>query len=165
MADGSDLPIQILNGQSRLHQLSGCLQQLAAGPRPESGYWVCPLPPASSTSPPPARPWACPWTRRCAACTTSTLTWSCPPWPAPTPAPAAPTACPASVTGSLCPTSATLPTAQLIKHEVSDGIIAPGYEPEALEVLKSKKKGNYNVVSYRSRLRSRPHRAPAPSSA
>ena len=40
-----------------------------------------------------------------------------------------------------------LPTAQLIKHEVSDGIIAPGYEPEALEVLKSKKKGNYNVVA------------------
>ena len=39
-----------------------------------------------------------------------------------------------------------LPTAQLIKHEVSDGIIAPGYEPEALEVLKSKKKGNYNIV-------------------
>ena len=37
-------------------------------------------------------------------------------------------------------------TAQLIKHEVSDGIIAPGYEPEALEILKSKKKGNYNII-------------------
>ena len=37
-------------------------------------------------------------------------------------------------------------TANLIKREVSDGIIAPGYEPEALEILKSKKKGNYNVV-------------------
>ncbi len=37
-------------------------------------------------------------------------------------------------------------TATLIKREVSDGIIAPGYEPEALEILKSKKKGNYNVV-------------------
>ena len=39
-----------------------------------------------------------------------------------------------------------VPTATLIKREVSDGIIAPGYEPEALEILKSKKKGNYNVV-------------------
>lgn len=37
-------------------------------------------------------------------------------------------------------------TAKLIKHEVSDGIIAPAYEPEALEILSSKKKGNYNVV-------------------
>ena len=39
-----------------------------------------------------------------------------------------------------------VPTALLIKHEVSDGIIAPGYEKEALEILKSKKKGNYNIV-------------------
>ena len=37
-------------------------------------------------------------------------------------------------------------TAKLIKREVSDGVIAPGYEPEALEMLKSKKKGNYNVI-------------------
>ena len=37
-------------------------------------------------------------------------------------------------------------TALLIKPEVSDGVIAPGYEPEALEILKSKKKGNYNVI-------------------
>ena len=37
-------------------------------------------------------------------------------------------------------------TARLLQHEVSDGIIAPGYEPEALEILKSKRKGNYNIV-------------------
>lgn len=37
-------------------------------------------------------------------------------------------------------------TAKLIKREVSDGIIAPGYKPEALEILKSKRKGNYNIV-------------------
>ena len=37
-------------------------------------------------------------------------------------------------------------TAKLIKREVSDGIIAPGYEPEALEILKSKRNGNYNIV-------------------
>ena len=37
-------------------------------------------------------------------------------------------------------------TARLIKREVSDGVIAPGYEPEALEILKKKKKGNYNVI-------------------
>ncbi len=37
-------------------------------------------------------------------------------------------------------------TAEFIKHEVSDGIIAPGYEPQALELLKSKKRGTYNIV-------------------
>ena len=37
-------------------------------------------------------------------------------------------------------------TALLIKPEVSDGVIAPGYEPEALEILKAKKNGNYNVI-------------------
>ena len=37
-------------------------------------------------------------------------------------------------------------TARLIKREVSDGVIAPGYEPEALEILKTKKNGNYNVI-------------------
>lgn len=39
-----------------------------------------------------------------------------------------------------------VPTAKLIAREVSDGIIAPGYEPEALEILKGKRKGGYNVV-------------------
>ena len=39
-----------------------------------------------------------------------------------------------------------VPTAKLIKREVSDGVIAPGYEPEALEILKQKKNGNYNVI-------------------
>ncbi|MBP3436741.1 MAG: phosphoribosylaminoimidazolecarboxamide formyltransferase [Clostridia bacterium] len=37
-------------------------------------------------------------------------------------------------------------TARLIEREVSDGVIAPGYEPEALEILKTKRKGNYNIV-------------------
>ncbi len=37
-------------------------------------------------------------------------------------------------------------TARLIKREVSDGVIAPGYTPEALELLKAKKKGNYNII-------------------
>ena len=39
-----------------------------------------------------------------------------------------------------------LPTAQILKREVSDGVIAPGYTREALELLKTKKKGNYNIV-------------------
>ncbi len=39
-----------------------------------------------------------------------------------------------------------VPTANMIKREVSDGVIAPGYEPEALDILKSKKKGNYNII-------------------
>ncbi|MBQ3123123.1 MAG: phosphoribosylaminoimidazolecarboxamide formyltransferase [Firmicutes bacterium] len=37
-------------------------------------------------------------------------------------------------------------TAMIIKREVSDGVIAPGYEPEALEILKSKRNGNYNII-------------------
>ena len=37
-------------------------------------------------------------------------------------------------------------TAKLIKREVSDGVIAPGYEPEALEILKGKKGGKYNII-------------------
>ena len=37
-------------------------------------------------------------------------------------------------------------TAKIIKREVSDGVIAPGYTPEALDILKSKKNGNYNVI-------------------
>ena len=39
-----------------------------------------------------------------------------------------------------------VPTATLIKREVSDGIIAPGYTDEALEILKSKRKGTYNII-------------------
>ena len=37
-------------------------------------------------------------------------------------------------------------TAKMLQREVSDGVIAPGYDDEALEILKSKKKGNYNVI-------------------
>ncbi len=40
-----------------------------------------------------------------------------------------------------------VPTAKLIAREVSDGVIAPGYAPEALEILKTKRKGGYNVVA------------------
>ncbi|MBQ4568944.1 MAG: phosphoribosylaminoimidazolecarboxamide formyltransferase [Ruminococcus sp.] len=39
-----------------------------------------------------------------------------------------------------------LKTAELIKREVSDGVIAPGYDEDALELLKSKRNGNYNIV-------------------
>ena len=38
-------------------------------------------------------------------------------------------------------------TALMLKREVSDGVIAPGYDPEALEILKTKRKGNYNIVA------------------
>lgn len=39
-----------------------------------------------------------------------------------------------------------VPTARIIQREVSDGVIAPGYEPEALEILKSKRRGTYNII-------------------
>ena len=41
---------------------------------------------------------------------------------------------------------------ELIKREVSDGVIAPGYTEEALEILKAKRKGTYNVIEDRSLL-------------
>ncbi len=47
-------------------------------------------------------------------------------------------------------------TAKLIKVEVSDGVIAPGFEPDALEILKSKKNGNYNVIQIDSSYRPEP---------
>ena len=39
-----------------------------------------------------------------------------------------------------------VPTAKIIQREVSDGVIAPDYDPEALEILKSKRKGPYNII-------------------
>ena len=50
--------------------------------------------------------------------------------------------------GDFCALSDTCDkeTALLIKREVSDGVIAPDYTPEALEILKAKRKGNYNVI-------------------
>lgn len=47
-------------------------------------------------------------------------------------------------------------TANIIKHEVSDGVVAPGYEPEALEILKTKKKGNYNIIKIDSEYKPDP---------
>lgn len=47
-------------------------------------------------------------------------------------------------------------TARIIKREVSDGVIAPGYEPKALEMLKSKKNGNYNVIQIDPEYRPEP---------
>lgn len=47
-------------------------------------------------------------------------------------------------------------TANIIKREVSDGVIAPGYEPEALEILKTKKKGNYNIIKIDENYRPNP---------
>ncbi len=47
-------------------------------------------------------------------------------------------------------------TAKMIKREVSDGVIAPGYEPEALEILKEKRKGNYNIVKIDPNYRPEP---------
>ena len=47
-------------------------------------------------------------------------------------------------------------TAMLIKREVSDGVIAPGYTKEALEILGQKKKGNYNVIQIDENFRPNP---------
>jgi len=49
-----------------------------------------------------------------------------------------------------------VPTARIIAREVSDGIIAPGYEPAALEILKGKRKGSYNIVQIDPEYRPNP---------
>ena len=49
-----------------------------------------------------------------------------------------------------------VPTAKMIAREVSDGVIAPDYEPEALEILKSKRKGTYNIVKIDENYRPAP---------
>ena len=156
MADGSDLPVQILNGTPGLHQLSGRVQLLAAGARAEGGHSACPLPPASSTSPPPVRPSVCRWTRPCAPCTTLRRMTEL-----------SPLACAyARARGADRMSSfgdwialsdvCDLSTAQLIiKREVSDGIIAPGYTAEALEILKAKKQGRLQRRPDRPGLRAR----------
>ena len=75
--------------------------------------------------------------------------WTLPPSSAPSPAPiSGPRADRLCSYGDWAALSDTCDaaTAAYLKHEVSDGIIAPDYTPEALEILKSKKKGNYNVV-------------------
>ena len=66
--------------------------------------------------------------------------------PAPMPAPGAPTGCPPTATGLALSDVCDKQTATLLAREVSDGIIAPGYTDEALEILKTKRKGTYNVV-------------------
>ena len=146
MADGSDLPVTTFEWQAGLHQLSGCVQQLPAGARPEKS----PGPPAAASfkhvSPAGAAiglpldetlrkmyhisaeaelsPLACAYARARGADRMSSFgDWI--------------------ALSDVC----DLATAKLIQHEVSDGIIAPGYDADALEVLKSKKKGNYNIVA------------------
>ena len=55
--------------------------------------------------------------------------------------PGARTGCAPSATGPPCPTCVTGDTARFLAAEVSDGIIAPGYTDEALEILRGKRKG------------------------
>lgn len=106
MADGSDLPVQILNGRPgyinfldafNSWQLVRDLKKALGQPAAASFKHVSP----------PVRPSVCRWMRPCAPCTTLRRRPSFPRWPVPTPVPAVRTVCPASATGSRCPMSAT----------------------------------------------------------
>ena len=70
--------------------------------------------------------------------------------------PEAQTVCLLSATLSHFLMSATKTPASLIKREVSDGVIAPGFTDEALEILKAKKKGNYCVIKIDENYRPAP---------
>ena len=163
MADGSDLPVQILNGRPGYIQLPGCLQLLAARARFEEGagsarcrqLQAC-LPAGAAIGLPlddtlramyhiapetELSPLACAYARARGADRMSSFgDWI--------------------ALSDVC----DLSTAKLIQHEVSDGIIAPGYDADALEVLKGKKKAT--TPSSRSTLTtSRSRWRPAPCSA
>ena len=108
---------------------------------------ACPPPPASSMSAPPAPPWACRcsdverkiyFVGRTRSCTPHRLRLC--------PGPGRRPAVLLRRLGGPVATCATPPPPGYLQHEVSDGIIAPGYTDEALEILKTKRKGNYNVV-------------------
>ena len=147
MADGSDLPVEVLNGRpgyinfldafnswQLVRELKGALGMPAAASfkhvSPTSAAVGTPLPPAlkkacfvDDVDGLDASPLACAYARARGTDRMSSFgDWI--------------------ALSDVC----DLTTATLIKREVSDGIIAPGYTDEALEVLKTKKKGNYNIV-------------------
>ena len=139
----SELPVEVLNGPPGLYKLYGCAQLLAAGtrPAPRDGQARCCQLQARL---------ACRSGDRFPAFgrgqgALSSQTASSHPLPRPMPALAAPT-------GSVLRDWAALSevcdetAASLLLPEVSDGIIAPGYTPGALEILRQKRKGGYNVV-------------------
>ena len=140
-----ELPIRGPERQARLHQLPGRLQQLAAGQGAEGGYRAsgggvlqARLPGGGGGGGASFRhpeenllrggPGAF---SHCHA---------------PTPGQEGRTAVPPTATGWPCPIPVTRPRPRLLAREVSDGIIAPDYTEKALEILKTKRKGTYNVV-------------------
>lgn len=148
MADGSDLPVTILNGRPgyinfldalNSYQLVKELKTATGLPCATSFKHVSPTSAAVGLPLPEELKKAC-FVEDVAA-------WMKIPWLAPMPGPVAPTGCVPLGTGSLCPIPVTPLTASLIAREVSDGVIAPGYSEEALEILKTKRKGSYNVVA------------------
>ena len=139
-----ELPIEVLNGRPGIHQFLGCIQQLAVGQRDERGYgtalgrFVQHVSPAGAAvgiemsetlkkiyfvDDLPLTPMATAYARARGADRMSSY-------------------------GDFIALSDTCDeaTARLIHREVSDGVIAPDYTPEALEILKSKRKGTYNII-------------------
>ena len=147
MEDGSDLPIEILNGRpgyinfldafnswQLVHELKGALGLPAAAsfkhvsptsaavgiPLPETLKRACFVDDIEGLD---ASPLACAYARARGTDRMSSFgDWA--------------------ALSDVCDVT----TAKLLSREVSDGVIAPGYEPEALAILRAKKKGNYNIV-------------------
>jgi hypothetical protein len=146
--------VTVLQRPPRLHQLSGRPQRLAAGAGAEGGHGPARrrqlqarLPRRRGRGPAPDDT-----DRRC---TLWSRTPPSRPSPAPISAPGGPTGCPPTATGRPCPMCATPHRKAYLKGEVSDGIIAPGYTPEALAIL-DQEKGQLQRGGDRPRLRSRP---------
>ena len=146
MKDGGDLPIQVLNGKPGYINFAGRFQLLAAGKGTEGGHRPARRCQLQARHLPPAPPWVCP----SAIPTGRSILWR-------TMRSSVPIACAyvrARGADRLCSYGdwaalsdvCDADTARYLKAEVSDGIIAPGYTAEALEILKTKKKGGYNVI-------------------
>ena len=133
--------------QAGLHQLPGRLQLLAAGEGAESGHRPARGRFLQACRPRRAPPWACPSAKLNGRSTLCPMDKELSPhrlrlYPGPRRRPAVLL----SATGRPSPTSATPTPPATSSSEVSDGVIAPGYTDEALEILKAKSKGGYNVV-------------------
>ena len=124
--ENGKLPIKVLNGNPGYINLLDALnswqlvRELHGSARPAGRRIVQACEPGRA----PQSPFRSPMN---SSASTSSTTWNFRRLPPPMPARAAPTACQVSATGPRCPEPCDVATAQLLKREVSDGVIAPGY--------------------------------------
>ena len=147
MADGSELPVEILNGRPgyinfldafNSWQLVKELKECLGMPAATSFKHVSPT--SAAVGVPMSD------TLKKLALSMTSKGWTILRSPRPMPERGERTECPSFGDWVALSDTCDAVTATILKREVSDGIIAPDYTEEALEILKTKKKGNYNIV-------------------